>query len=205
MMRVGLTGGIGSGKTAVSDYFQRLGIPVLDTDVIARQVVEPGSEVLHQICQTFGNDLLNHKGELQREKLRALVFADADRRQRLENIIHPAIRRQLQDQLVRLADSTTADYCIIVIPLLVEKNWQSQVDRILLVRADENLRGQRVKQRQSISQREIEQIMHSQTSDSERASVADDILINDGTLDELHQQIDHLHQRYLGLARHVRD
>jgi len=200
MLKVGLTGGIGSGKTAVSDYFQTLGIPVLDTDIIARQVVQAGSETLLLIRQQFGAEMISEKGELIREKLRAAVFADAEKRRQLENIVHPAIRQQLQQQLSQLAASANAPYCVIVIPLLLEKDWQSMVDRILVVSAAATLRSQRIKARQAITQQEIEQIMDSQSSDEERLKIADDIVENNGTLVALHHNIDHLHQQYLLLA-----
>jgi len=203
MMKVGLTGGIGSGKTAVSDYFQELGIPVLDTDVIARLVVQRGSETLRQICAQFGDHIVDKQGDLLRKKLRAEVFADPQKREQLENIIHPAIHRYLQKQLNALSINPSPPYCIIVIPLLLEKNWLDMVDRVLVVTAASTLRTQRIKMRQKITQQEIEQIMQSQVSDDKRLEIADDVLSNDGSLQQLHQNIDRLHRQYLKIANQV--
>jgi len=200
MLKIGLTGGIGAGKTVVSDYFQHLGVAVLDTDIIAREVVQPGSEVLQQLAQCFGNDILNPAGALQRERLRAKVFSDPTKKQTMEDIIHPAIRQRLLQQLETLASAATSPYCIIVIPLLLEKNWQALVDRVLLVLAPEQEKIKRIKARQEISHDEIQQIMLAQASDDQRRAIADDILDNDGNIEQLHRQIDTLHQRYLRLV-----
>lgn len=202
MLKVGLTGGIGSGKTAVSDYFQTLGISVLDTDVIAREVVQAGSDVLRQIQAQFGDDIVDKKGALLRDKLRSIVFTDTLKRQQLETIVHPAIRLQLRQQLSALPASTP--YCVIVIPLLMEKSWQTEVDRILVVSAPRELRIQRILSRQAITPQEIQHIMQSQVSDEERIGIADDVLSNDGSIGELQHKIDRLHQQYLLLAKHLR-
>jgi len=200
MLKIGLTGGIGAGKTAVSDFFASLGVPVLDTDVIAREVVLPGTETLAKIVAQFGHHVLNDSGELDRETLRATVFADAHRRQQLENIIHPAIRFRLFEQLSALEVERKAAYCILVIPLLMEKNWQPSVDRVLLVTAPIDVRQLRIKKRQAISDSQIEQIMKSQLSDEERAGRADDIIDNGGSVSELHDKIRRLHETYLAMS-----
>lgn len=196
MLKIGLTGGIGSGKTAVSQYFETLGVPVLDTDIIARQVCLPGSPVLKHIAARFGADMLTPGGELDREKLRALVFSDPEKRKQLEAIIHPAIREALQQQLAHIQ----SPYCVLVIPLLLEKNWRGEVDRILVVHAAKASRIARIQSRQHISEAQIEQIMASQISDNERNAAADDSINNDGSLQDLHRQIEQLHQSYLSIA-----
>jgi len=201
LLKIGLTGGIGAGKTAVSDYFQALGVAVLDTDIIAREVVEPGSDVLQQLAQVFGADILNEHGGLRREKLRADVFGDPAKKQRLEDIIHPAIRQHLFQQLDALASTSSLPYCVLVIPLLLEKSWQTLVDRVLLVCAPESEKIKRIQARQAISENQIKQIMLTQASDDQRRAIADDILNNDGNIEQLHRQIDSLHQRYLALAQ----
>lgn len=201
MLKIGLTGGIGAGKTAVSNYFQHLDVSVLDTDIIAREVVQAGSEVLQQLAQSFGTDILDDNGSLRRDKLRAEVFNDEAKKQRLEDIVHPAIRQRLFQQLDMLASTSASPYCVIVIPLLLEKNWQALVDRVLLVVAPEKEKIKRIRARQNISQHEIQQIMNAQASDDQRRAIADDILHNDGDIEQLQRQIDSLHQHYLSLAR----
>ncbi|MGR9093291.1 MAG: dephospho-CoA kinase, partial [Gammaproteobacteria bacterium] len=126
---VGLTGGIGSGKSAVTAEFERLGVPVVDADLVAREVVLPGSDGLREVVEAFGNDVLGADAMLDRTKLRQLVFDDDAKRERLESILHPKIRDQIRDKL----DAITAPYCILCVPLLVERQGYETVDRVLVI------------------------------------------------------------------------
>lgn len=196
MLRIGLTGGIGSGKTAVSDRFAELGVPVIDTDVLARELVEPGEPALDRLAEMFGNDILQADGRLDRERLRALVFSNPGAKKRLESIMHPAIR----DELQKRAETLESPYCVIVVPLLVETNFQEMVDRVLVVDAPREQRICWVMERNGMTRSDVEQIMESQASSEERARVADDIIDNDGTLEELRRKVDRLHAEYLAAA-----
>lgn len=203
MLRVGLTGGIGSGKTAVSDHFAELGAPVIDTDVLAREVVEPGEPALEQLVDAFGRDILLDDGSLNRERLRATVFDDPEARRRVEAIVHPAIRQRLREQLKSL-ERQAEPYCIIVVPLLVETDFQEMVDRVLVVEAPRERRIGWVMARSDMRRDEVEAIMESQASDEERASLAHDIIYNDGSLDDLKEKVDRLHAKYLVVPRLVK-
>ncbi|MBS1270301.1 MAG: Dephospho-CoA kinase [Gammaproteobacteria bacterium] len=192
MLKIGLTGGIGSGKTAVSDRFEALGVPVIDTDVLAREVVEPGEPALDELVATFGLEILQDDGRLNREHLRALVFTVPQAKQRVEAILHPAIRERLR---VRLAE-LDAVYCVIVVPLLVETNFQEMVDRVLVVETPREQCIRWVMERNGMARRTVEQIMESQARSGERLHVAHDIIYNNGSLDELKAKVDRLHARY---------
>lgn len=196
MLKIGLTGGIGTGKTTVSGLFARLGVPVIDMDVIARQVVEPGSPALAEITETFGPDVLNPDGSLNRQRLRQRIFeSDADRR-KLEAILHPRIRSETERQLSQL----DAPYCLVVIPLLAETGQQSLVDRILVVDAPESLQLERLVARDHISRAEARKILESQARRETRLQIADDVIRNDGDLASLEEQVRQLHDRYTRLA-----
>jgi len=195
VLRIGLTGGIGSGKTAVSDRFAELGAPVIDTDVLARDVVEPGEAALEQLVAAFGRDILNEDGTLDREALRGRVFADPDAKQRVESILHPAIRAKLLDRLAEL-EKQDLPYCIIVVPLLVETDFQEMVDRVLVVEAPRERRIQWVMKRNGMSREDVEKIMDSQATSEQRAAVAHDIVYNDGSLVDLEDKVDRFHAKY---------
>ncbi len=155
---VGLTGGIGSGKTAVSDHFSELGVPIVDTDVIAREVVEPGQLALKEILEHFGKELLSANGLLDRDTLRNIVFKDPEARRKLEGITHPQIRKRTFE----LAREANFPYCIIVVPLLVESGYKELVDRVLVVVADRAKRTGWVRNRSGLSTTEIDAIIDSQ-------------------------------------------
>ena len=198
MLIVGLTGGIGSGKTAVSDRFATLGVPVVDTDLISRQLVEPGRPLLQTIAREFGESYLDASGRLDRSALRRLIFSDPQARTRLESILHPAIRREAERQLRRLQ----ADYAILVIPLLVENGADYPLDRILVVDTPESQQIERVMQRDDCSMAAARKILDSQASRAQRLRLADDVIVNDADLSALSASVDQLHARYLELARH---
>lgn len=196
MMTVALTGGIGSGKTEVSRFFEQLGVAVIDTDVISKQLVVPDSTALKKIIDRFGESYLLADGNLDRKKMRDLIFSDIKARQALENILHPLIYKEVRRQLEEQMDA----YSMIVVPLLAETGQQYQADRVLLVDSPEALQRERVKSRDNINDASFEQIAKNQASRQQRQSIADDILLNDADLESLHDKIRQLHHKYLQLA-----
>jgi len=195
-VRIGLTGGIGSGKTEVSRYFASLGVPVIDTDTIAHELVARGQPALAEITAEFGDGILDEHGNLDRAKLRCIVFADPAQRRRLEQILHPRIR----DNAIALSEQCEAAYCILVIPLLVESGRDYPLDRILVVDTPVELQYRRIAGRDGMSREQIASILAAQADRETRLRAADDVIVNDGDIDELHRKIDGLHQRYLELA-----
>lgn len=196
MFCVALTGGIGSGKSAVADAFARHGVPIIDTDVIARELVAPGQPALKEIAAQFGDGVLTADGRLDRGALREIVFADPAQRRALEQLLHPRIR----DEVRRRLDGLQGPYCLAVIPLLAETGDYPFVDRVLLVEADEAIRIRRTMARDRLSREQVEQILASQSSADQRRALADDIIDNSRDLAHLEQQIDTLHEKYLALA-----
>ena len=193
---VGLTGGVASGKSTVSDRFAKLGVPVLDADIAAREVVEPGSGGLRRLVECFGERILQADGRLDRRKLRDIVFGDARARRRLERILHPLIEQRLQRQLA----AVTGPYAILVVPLLVGSELLRLVDRVLVVDAPVTLQRQRLIERDRCSVTQAQAIIDAQSSREQRLALADDVLINDGDPQRLEPRIDRLHRRYLALA-----
>ena len=196
MLIIGLTGGIGSGKSAVCKIFVELGVPVIDADVIARQVVEPGQPALEQVRNALGNDIITPAGQLDRAKLRTIIFNNPAKRKQLEAILHPAI----QTEMLRQANAVNHPYCIFAIPLLFEANQTDMVDRILVIDAPDELRRQRIKARDQINDAEIDAIFSSQLTREERLSQADDTISNNADLDHLRTQVIDLNSRYIELA-----
>jgi dephospho-CoA kinase len=196
MLKIGLTGGIGSGKSTVSDIFSQLGVPVIDMDVIARQVVEPGSPALTEITEAFGTSILNQDGCLDRQLLRQRIFeSDSDRR-KLETILHPLIRAETERQLAELQ----AAYCIIVIPLLAESGLQTFVDRVLVIDTAESLQLKRLMARDRVSDSEAQKILDAQAPRESRLQIANDVICNDGDLASLQKEVRRLHGQYSRLA-----
>ncbi|WP_413111099.1 dephospho-CoA kinase [Thaumasiovibrio sp. DFM-14] len=193
---VALTGGIGSGKTTVANLFHALDVPLIDADIIARQVVEPGSEGLAAIVAHFGSDILLTDGQLNRAKLRQCIFSDQQQKAWLNNLLHPLIRRTMQQRI----DNCTAPYCLLVVPLLVENGLQIMADRVLVVDVSEETQIARTVQRDSVDMTQVKQILASQASRAERLAVADDVINNDDQPLTLEQQVAKLHQRYLDFA-----
>jgi len=193
MLTIALTGGIGSGKTQVSETFSSLGVPVIDTDIISRQLVEPGQPALEQIAQSFGQHLLLNSGELDRAGLRQIIFESSIARQKLQDILHPAIRNEVQRQL----QAITYSYVIIVIPLYVETGQFLQTDRILVVDCPEEVQRDRVVSRDNISPDEFEKILNAQASREQRLAVADDVIVNDADIEILQDKVRKLHEQYL--------
>ena len=193
MFVVGLTGGIGSGKTAASDYLASKGITVVDADLVSRVVVQPGQPALARIAERFGADKLNADGTLNRAALRSVVFADKQALKDLEAITHPAIR----DELVRQLQAATSPYVLLVSPLLLETNQHELVDRVLLIDVPEDVQVARTAQRDQVAASQVKAIMDAQMPRQQRRDKADDIVVNDSTLDALHEALDRLHQGYL--------
>ena len=196
MLKIALTGGIGSGKTTVSDYFQKLGVPVIDADEASHEVTQAGEPAVQKIADVFGASVLDCDGNLDRAALRNIVFGDPDSRKLLESILHPEIRRRMNEA----ASRTQSPYCLFSIPLLIETTQHASYDRILVVEASEDRRRSWIQARSDLTQSEITAILSAQVSDEQRRRVADDLLINDGVIDDLHTRIDRLHQTYLALS-----
>lgn len=197
MFVLGLTGGIGSGKSAASDYLSRHGITIVDADVVSRLVVQPGQPALDAIAHTFGQHLLLADGNLDRRALRDIVFHDKVQLERLEAITHPAIEAELQRQLA----ASTSPYTVLVSPLLLETRQHLLTNRILLIDAPEALQLARASQRDHTSHAQIEAIIRNQMARNERQQLAHDIVLNDGDMEKLELSLYALHQRYLSLAQ----
>lgn len=201
MLKVGLTGGIGSGKTSVSTLFTSLGVPVIDTDVIAHDIVNNNPSVLKKIVDVFGQKILSENGSLDRKKLAAHIFNKKENKQQLEAILHPVIRDEVTRQIQSYSQSNTQlEYVIIVIPLLLETDFHQLIDRILIVISDETIRINRVKQRDNRTLDDIRSIIANQVNDEERLSKADDIIENNSDFNELKTQVQQLHKKYCHLS-----
>ena len=196
---IALTGGIASGKSAVAEIFAQVGAPVLDTDQIARDVVEPGTPTLAKLVAEFGSDILDANGRLDRARMRARVFADPEQRKRLEAITHPAIREELASR----AQRAQGPYQIHVIPLLVESGRADLYDRVLLVDTSEEDQLKRLLARDSSSPEQARQILAAQASREDRLDAADDVIVNTGTLQDLHQFVQTLHRNYTILSERI--
>lgn len=195
-LRIGLTGGIASGKSTVAQRFMDLGVPVIDADVAARAVVLPGKPGLAQVIERFGPSVVAGNGELDRRALRELIFKDPGSRRDLESILHPLIRADMEQS----AQTAVGPYVVLAIPLLVEGGPSDRVDRILVVDVDEALQIQRVMARDGGTPEQARAILESQARRAARLAVADDVLQNTATVTDLRQAVDALHQRYLRLA-----
>jgi dephospho-CoA kinase len=196
MLRVGLTGGIASGKSRVARIFQERGIPVIDTDQLSRDILAPGAPLLAEVLRRFGTDLCRSDGSLDRTALRARVFADPRLRARLEALTHPAIAAAMEDRVQALPAGTP--YVVLVIPLLLEAGWQDRVDRILVVDCPEAVQAERLMARDGIDADTAWAMIRSQASRAVRRQAADDILDNgaSGDLDALTQRVQALDHRY---------
>jgi dephospho-CoA kinase len=195
-LRIGLTGGIASGKSTVAQRFLELGVPVIDADESARWVVAPGTPGLAEVLRRFGANLLTGSGELDRGALRHVIFADPERRRELESILHPLIRADMEHR----AGVSMGPYLVMAIPLLIEGGARDRVDRILVVDVPEGTQLERVMARDGGSPEQARAILAAQASRESRIKAADDVLLNSGTVPELRQAVDALHERYLKLA-----
>jgi len=198
--RVALTGGIASGKSTAADLFAGLGVPVIDTDVIARQVVEPGRPALAAVVDAFGPDILDTDGRLDRRRMRERIFADPPARQRLESILHPAIRAEMERQ----SREAGGPYQVLVIPLLTEGRRRDHVDRVLLVDVPEELQIERLMIRDGVTHEQARASLNAQATRAERLAMADDVVRNTGRAADLSDAIAALHEKYLQLAEATR-
>ncbi len=201
MLKIGLTGGIGSGKTTVSDLFYKLDdnenkVAIIDTDIIARQIVEVGKPAYKKILNIFGKKILNKDASINRKALRNIVFNDLNLKQQLEDITHPEIQTQVNSEISQL----NTQYCIIVIPLLFETKSDYMLDRILVVDCDTDIQIERTTQRDQVPAQDVERIIKLQSSQAYRLKHADDIIQNNNDLRQLKQQVRDLHAFYLKLA-----
>lgn len=196
MLAIGLTGGIGSGKSTVAEHFRQHGVPVFDADVICRDLVEPGEPALAEIVARFGAGIIDQDGRLDRESLREDVFSDEHKRLALEAILHPRVHAQMRTGLQTL----DAPYALLMIPLLVEGGRNDLVQRILVVDLPESEQIARVSHRDGLSEDQVRAIMAAQASREQRLAVADDVIDNRGDPGDLAGQVNALHQRYLQLA-----
>lgn len=193
MLKIGLTGGIGSGKSTVAELFRQRGITVIDADRIARELVQPGCPALEAIVRAFGPEMVEPDGRLNRAALRQKAFSDPKARQALEAILHP----QIFAEMSRRAKTCQTPYCILAIPLLVETGAQGQVDRVLVVDCPEQLQIERIKLRDRLPEDLIRRILASQATRQERLKVADDVIVNAEDLAKLEPQVEELHRFYL--------
>lgn len=195
---VGLTGGIGSGKSAAAAEFGRLGATVVDTDAIAHDLTQAGGAAAGQVRGLFGDDYVDAEGAMDRAKVRALVFRDPAARKRLEALLHPMIRAE-SERRIAAADGP---YVIHVVPLLVENpGYRDRVARVLVVDCPESVQVARVRRRSSLSDDEVRQVIGAQIKREDRLAAADDVIDNSGSLDALHKQVRELHARYLAQPR----
>jgi dephospho-CoA kinase len=194
--RVALTGGIASGKSTVADLFAARGVPVIDTDVIAREVVEPGQPALAEIVAAFGPGVLGADGRLDRRRLREIIFAEATARRRLEAIVHPAIRAEMERQ----SRAAGGAYQLLVIPLLTEGGRRDHVDQVLLVDVPETVQIERLMRRDGVSHEQATASLGAQATRAARLAIADDVIENTGRAEDIEARVAELHGRYLQLA-----
>jgi len=192
VLRIGLTGGIGSGKTTVADYFSDLGVEIIDADEIVHTISSPGHPPFDAIVHHFGKSILKNDGTINRPALSHKVFKDVSERKILEGILHPAVRLSMHQAI----KNVQSPYCILVIPLLVETGFVDLVDRVLVVTADRSRRKEWLKQRSGLSNEQIESIMDAQASDEERRQIADDVIENNGSLESLFLKVEELDLKY---------
>ncbi|MFZ6872573.1 dephospho-CoA kinase [Undibacterium sp. Di27W] len=194
---LGLTGGIGSGKTTIANMFGELGAALIDTDLIAHQLTTPDGLAIPAIRNQFGAEFITADGAMDRAAIRQLVFANPEQKHKLEAILHPLIRAETERQ----ASITSGDYRIFIVPLLVESgNWRNRVDRILVVDCDEETQISRVMSRNQLNREQVQAIMRNQARRQDRLNAADDVIVNDGDLKNIRAEVLRLHQQYVQLA-----
>lgn len=194
---VALTGGIASGKSLVSNEFKRLGVQIIDMDIIAREIVEPGQPGLQEIESVFGSGMIDTNGRLKRTELRSLVFSDPAARKKLESILHPRIRQSAETAVTRV----TSSYCILVIPLLHDTKNYPHIGRVLVVDVEPEVQITRLISRDNCTRAQAKQALSSQISREERLKIADDVLDNSGTTHQVRDRVAQLHIKYTELAR----
>ncbi len=196
-LKIGVTGGIASGKTTVTNLFADKGVTIIDADVIAREIVMPGEPALEKIVDKFGKEVLQHDGSLDRSKLREIVFATAATKDWLNALLHPMIREKMLND----SENATSSYCILSIPLLFENGLDKIVDRVLVIDTPEEMQLKRALQRDGSSSQVIKQIMRSQVSRKARLEGADEVIDNSGDIAFMYSQVETLHKKYLELSK----
>jgi dephospho-CoA kinase len=190
--KIGLTGGIGSGKSAVSSVFRELGIQTIDADQVARQLSTPGTGEYREIVAYFGEDIVNADGSINRHRLGQIVFSFPEKRKALESILHPSIKRLMN----AFSEELKTGYCVLEIPLLIESGQQNDMDRVLVVTSKTEIRKNRLQHFRSMQPELIEKIFQNQISDKQRSEYADDIITNDSSINSLKKQVLELHEIY---------
>tara|TARA_B100000945_G_scaffold124018_2_gene98451 strand:- start:483 stop:1079 length:597 start_codon:yes stop_codon:yes gene_type:complete len=196
MFIVGLTGGIGSGKTVASDRFEELGVKVVDADIASRVVVENGQPALHSIEGKFGSDVISDDGSLNRAKLREIIFKDNEAKSWLEALLHPLIAKHISDEISR----ATSKYAVLVSPLLFETSQFEMCNRTLLIDVSKEVQILRTTARDNVSKSQVEKIISSQMDRDQKINKADDVIVNDGEINDLISKIDDIHQKYIEIA-----
>lgn len=197
-MIVGLTGGIGSGKSAAANFFVELGVDLIDADDLAKNVLNKNSKGYELFINEFGEQYLDNDKNIDRDLLRKTIFNDFDKKNKLENIIHPQVRSGIEE-FIRTSKS---DYCIVVVPLIYETRSSSYYDRILVIDCDEEIQINRSAIRDNTENKEIKKIISKQASREERLSIADDVILNNRTLDSLKEEVIKLHKKYIKMLNH---
>ena len=194
MLKIGLTGGIGSGKSTVAEIFSDLGITIIDADIIAHQLTQPGSDSFKEIKQLLGKEYITDSGELDRKKIAQTIFSNPSKKMALEKILHPRIKQRM---LQEIEQAQPSHYIILVIPLLLESDFTDLVDRIIVVDTDDEIRIKRTQQRDSRTEEQIREIMSKQIDRDHRLQQADNILNNNGNLEDLNDAVNRLHRQYM--------
>ncbi len=197
ILKVGLTGGIASGKSTVCKLFNKLGVPVIDADQITHKLVQPNQPALENIIEKLGNKYLDKDGQLDRKLLRNDIFNDNAIKQQLEIILHPLVYEEIENNIAQL----NSPYCIICIPLLIETNALDKIDRVLIIDLPKELQLDRASKRDKVEKSEINKIIHAQVERGARLEVADEIIKNDEDMDKLKAQVVNLHKFYTNLAK----
>jgi dephospho-CoA kinase len=196
MLIIGLTGGIGSGKSVASDKFKSLGITVVDADVASRTVVEPGKPALKEIEDHFSSAIITAEGKLDRNKLREIIATDPEERKWLESVLHPKIGEQITKEI----SESTSVYTLFVAPLLLETNSQERCARVVVVDVPKEVQIRRTAKRDKVSPNQVEQMVAVQMEREKRLKKADDVLLNSGTIEDLEKQVEELHKKYIKMA-----
>ena len=196
MLIIGLTGGIGSGKSVASDKFKSLGITIVDADVASRTVVEPGKPALKEIEDHFGSGIITAEGKLDRNKLREIIATDPEERKWLESVLHPKIGEQITKEI----SESTSVYTLFVAPLLLETNSQEMCSRVVVVDVPKDVQIRRTAKRDKVSPNQVEQMVAAQMEREKRLEKADDVLLNSGTIEDLEKQVEELHKKYIKMV-----
>ena len=196
MLIIGLTGGIGSGKSVASDKFKSLGITIVDADVASRTVVEPGKPALKEIEDHFGSGIITAEGKLDRNNLREIIATDPEERKWLESVTHPKIGEQITKEI----SESTSVYTLFVAPLLLETNSQEMCSRVVVVDVPKDVQIQRTAKRDKVSPNQVEQMVAAQMEREKRLEKADDVLLNSGTIEDLEKQVEALHKKYIKMV-----